>query len=67
MHLIRAYAVCCDCGWELEARNAMGVAAKHHYKTGHEVQVEMTYSQIFGYNPNRYKPHKKRGEQPHPK
>lgn len=39
---IRVYAFCADCHWELDSMNAHGVAAKHHYKTGHRVCVERT-------------------------
>jgi hypothetical protein len=46
--MLRAYAVCCDCNWELERNNALAVGAKHSKKYGHEVHVEITYVHIFG-------------------
>lgn len=48
MKLLTARCWCTVCGYELEARNAMGVAAKHHKKTGHCTMVELCYSQVFG-------------------
>lgn len=48
MYLVEARARCIDCGWETEARNAMGTAARHHKKTGHYVQVELGFAQLFG-------------------
>ncbi len=48
MHLVEARARCIDCGWETEAKNAMGTAARHHQKTGHYVQVELGFVQVFG-------------------
>ena len=34
-------ALCADCGWELFAKNALGLAAQHHDRTGHNVNVEI--------------------------
>lgn len=48
MHLVAAMCHCTECGYELEARNAMGVAANHHKRTGHCVQVELSYVHQFG-------------------
>jgi len=47
MSVIRALAQCTNCEWEIEARNAVPLAAKHYYKTGHEVHVEVTYVVIY--------------------
>ena len=33
-------AICDDCGWECFAKNALGIAAQHHDRTGHTVIVE---------------------------
>ena len=41
-------ASCFTCGWECEARNALGLAAQHHGRTGHQVSVEVRYSVLFG-------------------
>ncbi len=48
MHLLNAYAWCTVCDWKTEGKNAMGIAAIHHKKTGHYTQVELHYSQVFG-------------------
>ena len=40
--LLRAYATCWTCGWELESNNAVGVAAQHARRYGHQVDVEVT-------------------------
>ena len=45
--MLRCYANCFDCGWELDARNAMGVAAQHAKKYGHQVHVETTLLVMF--------------------
>lgn len=47
MKLIHAEAECIECGWKTYSFNAMGSAARHHYKTGHEVHVEVGYAQIY--------------------
>lgn len=36
-------AVCADCSFYVDARNAMGLAAIHHKKTGHQVSCELGY------------------------
>lgn len=45
-------AHCSDCGWSLEGLNAQGVGAKHSYKTGHKVIVEVYQAILYG-SPNR--------------
>ena len=47
MNIIHAIGRCIDCNWETDARNAMGTAAIHHNKTGHEVHVETGYVHIY--------------------
>lgn len=42
--LLGAYSRCIDCGWETEARNAVGNAAQHAERYGHEVISEQTIS-----------------------
>lgn len=49
--VIHAYARCEDCGKEFDARNAQGLAAQHHNKTGHSVFGEIAYG--FRYGPSR--------------
>ena len=53
MYLVEAQAYCRECDWRVESRNAMGVAAKHFYKTGHEVFVELGYAHIYGMKPEK--------------
>lgn len=48
MHLLDAHAWCSGCKWEYGGKNAMGLAAIHHKKTGHFTMVELYYSQTFG-------------------
>lgn len=45
--LLGVVAECRDCGWESEARNAMGNAAQHAERTGHHVVVEQAISVGF--------------------
>lgn len=45
--LLAAFARCPECGWESEARNAVGNAAQHAARTGHTVQAEQTIATIF--------------------
>lgn len=40
--LLAIWAECRTCGWNSEARNALGNAAQHAKRTGHEVHVEQT-------------------------
>ena len=42
--LLGVIAACRDCGWNSEARNALGNAAQHAKRTGHHVVVEQTIS-----------------------
>lgn len=45
--LLGVVAECVTCGWASEARNAMGNAAQHAMRTGHEVHVEQTVGVIY--------------------
>lgn len=45
--LLSVMAFCDDCEWEQGARNGMGLAAQHHYKTGHTTHVESSYTMTF--------------------
>lgn len=39
---VHAVAECEDCGWSYcNHKNALAIGAKHAYKTGHMVQVEL--------------------------
>jgi hypothetical protein len=49
--LLGVYARCATCGWESDARNAMGNAAQHARRSGHEVHVEQTLGVIFNPKP----------------
>lgn len=42
--LVSHIAGCHDCSAEVDARNAMGWAHQHNYRTGHHVWVELRYS-----------------------
>lgn len=45
--LAGASAECMDCAWELEARNALGSAARHADTYGHTVHVKQTNTVIY--------------------
>ena len=45
---LRLYAICRDCGWTCEAKNAVGVAAQHARRHEHTVDVEVTRNVRFG-------------------
>lgn len=63
--LVAASAYCSDCEWEQGARNAMGLAAQHHYKTGHSTHVETTYAMTFCADDSEYyQQHLQRKEAP---
>ncbi len=47
MFLINAKAICHDCNWETEGKNAMGNAAQHNKKRQHKVWVELYYGHFF--------------------
>lgn len=40
-------ADCKTCGWNAQTRNALGLAAQHADRTGHEVHVEQTTIIIY--------------------
>lgn len=42
---------CLGCGWTAYSRNGLGIAARHHDKTGHSVRVEI--SRVVYYGPIR--------------
>jgi len=35
------HAICEDCGWEVHAKNGLGIAAQHHDRTGHTVVIDV--------------------------
>lgn len=43
MNLQHARAECQRCGARYDEKNAMGLAAQHHQKTGHVIDIVMTY------------------------
>jgi hypothetical protein len=43
MHLKQARAECQGCSQTWIAPNAMGLASQHHERTGHPVEVHVTY------------------------
>ena len=45
--LVHVLAACRECEWSCSSRNGMGLAAQHHYKTRHIVNVESGYSLTF--------------------
>ena len=45
--LLRIMAWCVNCDWELESRNAEGVAAQHARKYGHKTEGEITYTFVI--------------------
>ena len=47
MFLADAQAYCTGCDWKASTRNAMGIAAIHHKRTGHKVHVELSYVHIY--------------------
>ena len=46
--MLDANAYCCDCDWEAGTRNAQGIAAQHHDRTGHDVHVNITNVVLYG-------------------
>lgn len=53
--LVAVQAQCRECAWTSEARNAVGVAARHHDAHGHTVDVDVTRSITYG-DPNAAPP-----------
>jgi hypothetical protein len=47
MILVEANAHCHKCEWNTYGKNAMGNAARHHYKTEHTVGVDLIYIHVF--------------------
>lgn len=45
--ILEVMATCRDCGWESEAKNAMGNAARHASRTGHWVDVTQALGVSF--------------------
>lgn len=46
--VIHAYAECQTCGVVYDSRNALGLAAQHHDKTGHTINTEQCISVTYG-------------------
>ena len=52
--LVHADAYCTECDWTASSKNAMGLAAQHVYRTGHEVRVEIGSAFTFSGSPIVY-------------
>ena len=50
------YARCEDCGWETNARNGVGNAARHAYASGHHVTFEQVVTGAYNCNHNHERP-----------
>ena len=35
------FARCTECSWELSSKNALGLAAQHHDRTGHSIATDV--------------------------
>jgi len=35
------FAKCNECNWKLDSKNALGLAAQHHDRTGHSIGIEV--------------------------
>jgi len=43
-----ASAICVDCSWSADGRNAIGIAAQHHDRTGHSVEWQQIITGCYG-------------------
>lgn len=41
-------AECANCGWTDDAKGALGRAARHHDRTGHEVAIRTVTVVVYG-------------------
>ena len=48
-------AQCGECDWHASTRNALGLAAQHHDRTGHFVRIEMYRVVFYGEHEGREK------------
>lgn len=46
--VLNTAAECANCGWTDASKGALGRAALHHDRTGHEVKVETTTLVVYG-------------------
>ena len=44
VYLVGGYADCLDCKWDSYGKNAMGTAAQHAIRTGHNAHATMDYA-----------------------
>jgi len=58
--LLGVNALCRECGWHSQARNAQGNAARHYDATKHTVDVESTMAVTYG-NTDASHPHEREG------
>lgn len=50
-------AECTDCDWSLyHAKNAQGLAAQHHDRTGHRVRWGYYQAGYYGRHPGQFEP-----------
>lgn len=46
--VLSSEAQCANCGWADGRKGALGRAALHHDRTGHEVRIETTTVVVYG-------------------
>lgn len=54
--LLGAFASCHECDWTAGSKNALGLAAQHHDRTGHTITTEQTIGVRYGALPGDSKP-----------
>ena len=42
------YAECHDCDFLQEGKNALGISAQHHDRTGHRISIEIRTTVMYG-------------------
>ena len=42
------YAECHDCKFIQEGKNALGISAQHHDRTGHRISIEIRTTVMYG-------------------
>lgn len=52
-NLVAAHLYCQDCDESFEKKNAAGLAAQHHYETGHQIRGELVYAYEFPAKPTK--------------
>ena len=54
LRYVECDAYCADCDWRSYAKNAHAMAAKHSYKTGHTVHIEVRSSHTIALRDGDY-------------